>query len=151
MPKTNKFTATLNEEGSTGSTRGKIPATMINQMGGADGDVIEFEVQGKYIVGGRIIKGKEAQKLRSTRQMFSGGSAKPKAKAEKPAKKAKKGKKQVQLATKAKPAKKAKKQVKSKAQGNGKVSKRKTSVQYSKSTKKAKKGKKSNRRVSLFL
>lgn len=74
----NKFTATLNREGSTGSVRGKIPATLVSAMGGDDGDVIEFEVNGKTLVGGRIIRGKEAQKLRAAgRQTFTSPAAKP--------------------------------------------------------------------------
>lgn len=71
------FTANLSKEGSTGSTRGKIPATLISAMGGEDGDVMEFQVNGKTLVGGRIIRGKEAQRLRASRQNF--GQAAPSA------------------------------------------------------------------------
>jgi hypothetical protein len=65
MAKIESFTANLSREGSTGSVRGKIPATLISAMGGDDGDVIEFQINGKTLVGGRIISGKEARAIRS--------------------------------------------------------------------------------------
>lgn len=81
MPKIETYTANLSREGSTGSVRGKIPATLISAMGGDDGDVFEFQVNGKTLVGGRIITGKEARSLRAQgRQNF--GSAAPVAKAQ---------------------------------------------------------------------
>lgn len=71
MPKIETYTANLSREGSTGSVRGKIPATLISAMGGDDGDVFEFQVNGKTLVGGRIITGKEARDLRKQgRQNF---------------------------------------------------------------------------------
>ena len=70
MAKIQRFTANLSMEGSTGSVRGKIPATLVSALGGGDGDVMEFEVNGKSIVGGGIITGREAQKIRASRQDF---------------------------------------------------------------------------------
>lgn len=74
-----KFTSNLTMEGSTGSVRGKVPASLIRAMGGGHGDVIEFEVNGKHLVGGRIISGKEAQRIRSVRQDFGRAEAAPRA------------------------------------------------------------------------
>ena len=57
------FRAAINEEGPSKTKRGKIPAGLINMLGGEKGDFLELEVSGKFITGGRIVRGKEAQKI----------------------------------------------------------------------------------------
>jgi len=59
-----KFHATINEEGASNTKRGKIPSGLINALGGKKGDMIEFEVTGKVMTGGRIIRGREAEAAR---------------------------------------------------------------------------------------
>ena len=55
-----KFHATINAEGPSATLRGKIPSGLINALGGAQGDMIEFEVEqnGKHttLIGGRIVR-----------------------------------------------------------------------------------------------
>lgn len=145
MAKIETFTANLTKEGSTGSVRGKVPATLISAMGGGDGDVIEFQLNGKTLVGGRIITGKEARSLRSQgRQNF--GSAAPVAKKTAvAAPKAKANGRAVAKPVVAAPKAKAKAKV---APVAVKPSKNKTSVAVGKATAKGQ-GKKVSPRFSL--
>lgn len=62
----NTFHAAINEEGPSRVLRGKIPAGLLKQMGASKGDYLELEVSGKFLTGGRIVRGKEADKIRST-------------------------------------------------------------------------------------
>lgn len=141
--KVQKFTATLNKEGSTGSIRGKIPASLVNALGGQDGDVMEFETNGRTIVGGRIITGKEAKALRSAGRTTFASAVQAPAKAKSPkvkqaVKKAAgngKGRSVVSLPV---PKAKAKAPVKAKA-APAKSNKRKTSVKITPPASKAKK------------
>jgi antitoxin component of MazEF toxin-antitoxin module len=63
------FTASLSVEKS-GSIRGKIPAQLVTALGASSGDVLEFQVNGKVLVGGRVLKGKDADKARQSRPVF---------------------------------------------------------------------------------
>jgi hypothetical protein len=67
MAQTNKYHATIGAEGANEILRGKIPSPLIQQMGGNKGDMIEFEVTGKMITGGRVIRGRDADRIRANR------------------------------------------------------------------------------------
>lgn len=77
------FSASINEEGASNVKRGKIPSGLINAMGGQKGDMLQFEVTGKFITGGRILKGKAADEARAQvfQQSRTATPAKPKAQA----------------------------------------------------------------------
>lgn len=59
-----KHYATVSQEGEDGPIRGKIPTGLGREMGVVSGSVIEFETQGKVIIGGRVLTQKEAARLR---------------------------------------------------------------------------------------
>lgn len=87
------FTATLHGEGPTKSTvRGKIPTGLVRLLGGDIGDVIEFEVTGKIITGGRLLKGdtKKADEAKANAYSQSRGNDIPKRQTSAPVKKLKK-------------------------------------------------------------
>lgn len=122
-----KFTATINREGSTGSVRGKIPASLISAIGAKEGDVVEFHVNRGTLVGGHVMTGKEARQFRAQGRQSFGGSA-PKSSGN--------GKAKKKVVGKAASSEKAQKSGKK----AGKSSKNKTSVKVSKSKVKGKKG-----------
>ena len=55
-PITSVFSAAINEEGASRTKRGKIPSGLIEAIGGQQGDRIKFEVQGRRIIGGAVVK-----------------------------------------------------------------------------------------------
>lgn len=61
-----KFRATVSQEAS-GVVRGKIPAGLTKALRAEDGSVIEFEVQGRLIIGGKVLNSKEAARYKSER------------------------------------------------------------------------------------
>lgn len=149
MAKIETFTANLTREGSTGSVRGKVPATLISAMGGNDGDVIEFQLNGKTLVGGRIITGKEARGLRSQgRKNFGSSAPAPVAKAKAVAAPASKAKATGKAVAKKAPVAVAKKATAKAAPVAAKSSKNKTSVAVGKAKSKGQ-GKRVNPRFSL--
>lgn len=119
-----KFTSTINKEGSTGSVRGKIPASLIAEIGAKEGDVVEFHVNKGTIVGAHVMTGKEARQFRAQGRA---GSA-PKSSGN--------GKVKKKVVGKSASSEKAQKAGKK----SSKSSKNKTSVKVSKSKVKGKKG-----------
>lgn len=119
-----KFHATVSEEAS-GVIRGKIPAGLTKALRAESGSVIEFEVQGRLIIGGKVLNSKEAARYKAERAPAP--APKPKAVA------AKKKKAPVEA-----PAPKAKTKKKAIAP---KSNKRKTEVEYEDPTPKKKKKK----------
>lgn len=80
---TKTFSATINEEGASAVKRGKIPSGLINALGGEKGNMIQFEVTGKFITGGRILRGREAEAARKS--VFQQSRLKPASKPKAPA------------------------------------------------------------------
>jgi len=62
-----KYYATVSQEGETGPIRGKIPTGLVRDLRADSGDMIEFEVQGRMIVGGKVLTEKEANRVRNDR------------------------------------------------------------------------------------
>ena len=60
-----KFSCAINEEGPSRVKRAKVPSGLINLLGGEKGDQLEFEVTGKMITGGRILRGRAAEAARN--------------------------------------------------------------------------------------
>lgn len=85
-----KFHASISEEPSTGSVRGKIPSKLVQALGAEANDVIEFTVKGDIITRGRVLSSKEAREYKNS--IGRGGATKKKTTAKKSTK-AKKAKK----------------------------------------------------------
>jgi hypothetical protein len=117
--------ATVSEEGQTGIIRGKFPTNLVRVLKANSGDVIMIETQGKTIVGGHVLSGKEADRVRRERAAETPARRTP---ADKP--------KKTQGKTKTKVAPKSKvKQTSAPAKTKVKGNKRKTRVDYDEPTK----------------
>lgn len=62
---TRTFHATVNEESIHKVKRAKLPSGLIVMLGANKGDVIEFEVTGRQITGGRVLTGKAATEAKA--------------------------------------------------------------------------------------
>jgi hypothetical protein len=65
---TEKFKATISQEGSNGAIRGKIPTQMVKAMRAEPGDVLEFTVVGRTCTGARLLSAKEVRQYKADNQ-----------------------------------------------------------------------------------
>lgn len=134
MAKKTTVLVPIKREGENGSVRAKIPAGLIKQLGGDDGDVIQFELHRDTLVGASILTGKEAKQALKERE----AELKEAAKSKKPAAK--------KVATPTKSAKPAKSKGKSEKVSK-KVKGEAPKISKGKKEKPGKKG--SNRKTSV--
>lgn len=76
-----KHYATVSQEGEDGPIRGKIPTGLGRALRAESGSMIEFETQGRFIIGGKVLTQKEADRVRSESRAKAPAPAKAKAKA----------------------------------------------------------------------
>lgn len=73
-----KHYATVSQEGEAGPIRGKIPTGLTRALRCNSGDMIEFETQGRFIIGGKVLTQKEASKIREPREVKAPAKSKAK-------------------------------------------------------------------------
>lgn len=59
------FHCTVNTEGPSNTKRAKIPAGVVAALGALKGQLIEIVTENGQIVGGRVVKGTEARKVKN--------------------------------------------------------------------------------------
>lgn len=67
MAQEKTFSFSVREEGPSKTIRGKIPSGVLTQIGAKDGDIVELTTTGKFITGGRVLRGRDAQAARESR------------------------------------------------------------------------------------